>query len=80
MIFRSLILGAATLALMACEPVETSETATETETAGAGGGLAMPSGLTREQQSIWNTYSDAGKKHVNECMATGKTYQACTAV
>ena len=81
MFFKSIMLGVATVALVACEPIETSNDATETETETvAAEATGVPSGLSREQQGLWNTFSDAGKKLVSECMASGKSFATCTAV
>lgn len=82
MIIRSLVLCAASVALVACEPMEATSTgaaATQSVEAASAGGTAMPKGLTGEQQGIWNTYTDAGKKYVGDCMATGKSFTACSA-
>ena len=79
MFFKSIMLGVATVALVACEPIETSNDATETETVTVEA-TGVPSGLSREQQGLWNTFSDAGKKLVSECMASGKSFATCTAV
>lgn len=80
MIIRSLVVGVASLVLVACEPIETDGTTSETVETVSAGATAMPSGLSGEQQGIWNTFSDAGKKVVSDCMASGKSFAACTAI
>jgi hypothetical protein len=81
MLARTVILGATALALLGCEPMDMSvDGSAPAATQSAASGTSMPEGLTAEQRSIWNTFSDKGKATVNACMAEGKSFRACTAI
>lgn len=71
--------------ITACSPVETTTTTTSTAaeasaSAEVSGGVAMPSGLSRDEQLIWNSLTPDAKAQAAAFIAAGGTLTGFMAV
>ena len=71
------VLALAAFGLSACD--ETAGTGSQTEQAQTGG-TPMPAGLTRDEQVIWNSLSEAAKVQAAEFIANGGTLTQFVAI
>ncbi len=76
MIARLVLLGAVSVALLGCEPVETTSDG-EDATATVAGDTSRPDGLTASEREAWQFYTPEARAKINACMATGKSFKAC---
>ena len=78
MIVRTLLVLSIALGLAACDDMAGSGNS-DTEQAQTGG-TPMPAGLTRDEQVIWNSLSEAAKVQAAEFIANGGTLTQFVAI